>query len=206
MKKLIVNVTQKLEHIVGIVPWTYGFFKSYYFKIVDNEIKLANIKPTDRILCIGGGPCPCTAIELHRRTGAKVCVIDNDKEVIDIAVKNIARLKLSDYISVSYQDGTKINVDDFSIVHIALQVNPKNLVFQRVVDRSAPGTKVLVRVSNNKFSKLYSLMKTECININNKIDHKKKNLDYTFLHITAGGKNEEVLDTNSSTATSSIAN
>lgn len=205
MKSFIVNITQKIEYIVGMLPWTYTFFESYYKKVVENEIKLADIKPTDRILCIGGGPCPCTAIELHKRTGANVCVIDNDQEIIDTAIKNIERLKLSKYVTVKYQDGSKIDIDDFSVVHIALQVNPKNIVFKRIVDNSPPGTKVLVRISKEKFSKLYSLMKTEFIKIDKKIHHKKKNLDYTFLHITTGGINEEVLETNNSTNTTGIA-
>src|SRR5690625_4768981 len=135
-----------MEYMVEKLPWTYGFFESYYNAVVENEIKLADIKPTDRILCIGGGPCPCTAIQLHRKTGANVCVIDNDKEVIDAAIKNIERLNLSDHITVEYQDGVEISANDFSIVHIALQVNPKNAVFKRIVNSSRPGTKVMVRV------------------------------------------------------------
>lgn len=204
MKRFIVNITQKIEYIVRTIPWAYGFFESYYDKVVENEIKLANIKPTDKILCIGGGPCPCTAIQLHRRTGANVCVIDNDEEVIDSAIKNIERLKLSEFVTVKYQDGSKIDIDDFSVVHIALQVNPKNVVFQRIVDNSPPGTKVLVRISTKRFSKLYSLMKTKYIKIDKKIYHKKKNLDYTLLHITTGGCDEEVLETHNSTNTAGI--
>lgn len=205
MKRFIVNITQKIEYIVEKLPWTYGFFESYYEKVVENEIKLADIKPSDEILCIGGGPCPCTAIELHRKTGAKVCVIDNDEDVIDVATKNIKNLNLSEFITVKYQEGSKMNVNDFSVVHIALQVNPKNAVFQRIVNNSRPGTKVLVRISNKKFSKLYSLMKMEAIKIDKKIYHKKKNLDHTLLHITTGGSNEEVLETNNSITPSSVA-
>src|SRR5699024_6314147 len=120
LKRFIVNITQKMEYMVEKLPWTYGFFESYYNAVVENEIKLADIKPTDRIVGIGGGLCPCTAIQLHRKTGANVCVIDNDKEVIDAAIKNIERLNLSDHITVEYQDGVEISANDFSIVHIAL--------------------------------------------------------------------------------------
>ena len=205
MKGFITNITQKIEYIVNKLPWTYGFFQRYYDNVVENEIKLAEIKPTDRILCIGGGPCPCTAIELHRRTGANVCVIDNDEEVIGTAIKNIKKLNLSEFVKVKYQDGSKIDVNDFSIVHIALQVKPKNVVFQRIVNNSSPGTKILVRISSKKFSKLYSPIRREYMKNHEKIYHKKKNLDYTLLHITTGGSNEEVLETANSATASSIA-
>lgn len=204
MKSLMVYLTQKMEYIVEEIPWLYKFFQRYYDKVVENEIKLANIKATDKILCIGGGPCPCTAIELHRKTGANVCVIDNDKEVICSAIKNIDKLDLSDFISVEFLDGAEIDAHDFSVVHIALQVNPKATVFQRIVNSSRPGTKIMVRMANERFSKLYSMMKSEYIKIDNKVHHNKKNLDYTLLHVT-GGINEEILDPYNSTATCSIA-
>lgn len=195
MKYFITSITQRMEYIVEKIPWIYRFFETYYENIIENEIRLADIKEDDRVLCIGGGPCPCTAIELHRMTGAHVSVIDNDKEVINSAIKNIERLNLSDFISVELADGSSICPKDFSVVHIALQVSPKNTVFNEIVNGSCPGTKVMVRISNENFSKLYSPVKTDSIVTYKKIHHKKKNLDYTLLHVTTGGANEETLDT-----------
>ncbi|NLJ58981.1 MAG: hypothetical protein GX339_09070 [Tissierellia bacterium] len=192
MKRLMVKMTQKIEYIVDKLPWTYKFFESYYDKVVENEIKLASIKPTDRILCIGGGPCPSTAIQLHQKTGAKVWVIDNDRDAILTARKNIDKLNLSDFIKVKFSDGTNIDAYNFTVVHIALQVYPKNKVFRKITDSCRPGTKIMVRIEDEKFSKLYSLFETDNIRVDSKIYHKKKNLNYTMLHVKTGDVNEEI--------------
>ncbi len=193
MKNLITNITQSLEYLVERIPWVYRFFDNYYENIIDNEIDLAGIKKEDRILCIGGGPCPSTAIQLHMKTGARVCVIDNDEEVVESAIRNVKRFNLCEFVSVELADGTNISAEDFSVVHIALQVSPKTRVFEKVVNTSLPGTKVLVRVAKDNFSKLYSPFKDDFISSDGIAYHRKKNLDYTLMHVTRGGANEEVL-------------
>lgn len=204
---LITAITQRLEYMVEKLPWTYLFFKKYYDQIIDKEIKLADIKETDRILCIGGGPCPCTAIELHKRTGARVWVVDNDREVVYNALRNIERLNLSDFVSVKYADGRDICPKAFDIIHIALQVTPKGKVFENLINKARPGTKILVRIATDKYSKLYSSLDIAEAErgIYKKINHNRRNLDYTFLYVTAGGLNEEVLKVDNNTALDSIA-
>ena len=66
---LITAITQRLEYMVEKLPWTYLFFKKYYDQIIDKEIKLADIKETDRILCIGGVLVPVRPLNFTRGLG-----------------------------------------------------------------------------------------------------------------------------------------
>jgi len=83
---LITSLTQKVEWLANQSRLFYHCIALYYKNIIKREVRLANITPNDNILCIGGGPCPYTAIMLHQLTGAKVTVIDNNKHCVKSAL------------------------------------------------------------------------------------------------------------------------
>ena len=93
MKNLITNITQSLEYLVERIPWVYRFFDNYYENIIDNEIDLQVLRRRTESYA-SEGPCPSTAIQLHMKTGARVCVIDNDEEVVESAIRNVKRFNL----------------------------------------------------------------------------------------------------------------
>ena len=70
MGKGIVRITQQIEYWAAANPLVYQLAALYYKDIIRREITLAQIGPSDHVLCIGGGPCPFSAILLHQFTGA----------------------------------------------------------------------------------------------------------------------------------------
>lgn len=52
--------------------------------------------PQTRVCLVGGGPLPLTALELHRRTGARVTVVDRDPDAVRAAAELLARLSDED--------------------------------------------------------------------------------------------------------------
>jgi len=152
----VTNFTRKIEKWATENGAIYKLAEGYYRDVVQKEVVLAGINAGDRILCIGGGICPFSAILLHRETGAKVTVIDNCQECVALAKKMVKRLGLQGRVTVRHQEGERIPLADYSVVHFALQVFPMENVFNHVQYHAAPGTKMLIRRPKNELKNLYS--------------------------------------------------
>ncbi len=142
---LISRLTKTMEESWGRFAWLRRLSDSYYEGLVRREAVLGQITDSDRVLCIGGGCMPCTAMEIQRRTGALVWVADNDLAAVARARDVIRESRLEQKIRVIYGDGSNLDMEDFTVVHIALQVFPKNRVVCNVLKKAAPGTRIVVR-------------------------------------------------------------
>jgi len=154
----ITRLSQKIEDWASRQEIVYKYAMGYYRDVIEKEVVLANITENDKILCIGGGICPFSAILFHQETGAGVTVIDNNKKCVSKAREVIGRLGLDKYVSVFCCDGACPDIDfsEFTIIHFAMQVFPIDSVFSHVEQNVCPGTKLLVRVPKNSLRKLYS--------------------------------------------------
>ncbi|WP_048815463.1 class I SAM-dependent methyltransferase [Methanosalsum zhilinae] len=133
----------------------------YYKRLVAKEIAIATISQNDHILCIGGGPFPCTAIEIAEQTGAQVTVVDNDPEAVEISRKVVSRLHLNNRIQVIQADGENVSAHRYSLVHIALQVYPKEKVLANICHRITPHTRILMRRTKIIFSHILYGIETD---------------------------------------------
>lgn len=144
-----VDSTKIIEKWMGKNRILQNVILSYYRKIVKNEVELAAVRDTDSVLCVGGGYFPCTAILFHQLSGAMVTVIDNDLDAIQTSTKLIEKLGLSGKVKVQYTDGGDASANGFDVVHIAMQVSPKTVVFDHLKTTMMQGAKVLVRTPKN---------------------------------------------------------
>ena len=156
MLRIITKITQKIENWASQVGLIYKIAESYYLGIVEKEVVLANITNKDNILFIGGGICPFSAILLHRKTGAKITVIDNDISCVQKATQLISRMGLGGHVTVLCLDGRNVDLTPYSVVHFALQICPLECVFSYIEKHVTPGTKLLIRRPRKQFRKFYS--------------------------------------------------
>ena len=183
MKKFITTITQKIEYMAARNSFVYEIVALYYKDIVKKEAELADIRENDRVLCIGGGACPFSAIMLHRLTRAKITVIDNNLNCVLVSRHAISQMGYSNSIEILYDDGCTIDPYKSSVVHLALQVCPLEQVFQTVKDRVAPGTRILVRKPKESIKELYSDMNIGMFQGCKRITHKYLcNLGETILY------------------------
>ncbi|NLN40607.1 MAG: class I SAM-dependent methyltransferase [Clostridiales bacterium] len=140
----------------------------YYRNIVKNEIRLANIRSYDKVLCIGGGFIPSTAIEIVRQTHAHVHVLDIDKKAIGCARNVIARLGLQDKITVINGKGQDIDIEPYDVVHIAQQVSPKDEVLNSIWEKAKEGHRIIVRMPRKILKPFYSNIADDFIKNNSK--------------------------------------
>ena len=134
----------------------------YYTGIVRKELQDLDVKATDRILCIGGGAVPFTALQIEKLYKVKVDVVDIDREAIDKSRSLIATLGLQDRIKIIYKDGMDIDVGKYDIVHIALQVCPKDKIVARIYRDMSKGNRLVVRRPKKLLCSFYSLFNLDC--------------------------------------------
>lgn len=151
----IVSLTQKLENLACTNMLAYKLIMLYYQNMIKKEVSLANITANDRILCIGAGPCPYTAILINKYTGAKIKIIDKDIKAVKYARKLIDKLNLAEDFEILHCDGQCVELSDCSVVHIALQVSEKDQVLKHIKEGIDENTRILVRLPKKKFKSLY---------------------------------------------------
>jgi len=195
MAQFITSVTQRIEYIAAKNSVIYKMAELYYKDVVQKEVELASILQDDRVLCIGGGACPLSAILLHRLTGAKITVIDNDRACVLASRRAINRLGYADSIEILHGDGDAIDPCKFSVVHFAMQVCPLEQVFRAVENRLSSGARILVRRPRHRIKGLYSSMDSEPLRSCARITHKHlRNLGETILYQKEEPEYEEEMD------------
>lgn len=152
---LITALTQKIEWLANQSRLFYPMVALYYKNMIKREVKLAELKPGDNVLCIGGGPCPYTAIMLHQLTGASVTVVDNNEECVQQSADLIRRMGLEDAIRIVCGEGEEMDCAGFTVIHLALQVSPKGKVLKNLLARAGNGVKILVRLPKELMNGLY---------------------------------------------------
>jgi len=184
MSEWITNLTYKIENEAAKTGLVYKFACGYYRDVIQKEIVLANITEKDHILCIGGGICPFSAILFHQLTGAKVTVIDNNEACIPKAKQAIKRLGISEYVQVRHQDGgdKALLFTAYSVIHLALQVNPIEQVFRTVEAQILSGTKILVRRPKEHLGELYDQLPNDLLASCPYTEHKSRNIGQTVLY------------------------
>lgn len=189
MVKIIPKITGFLERLAAKNTSVYRTISQYYKSLVKDEVALANIKSTDKVLFIGGGQCPFSGILLHEYTGARVTIIDNDDYCVRMSRELIQDLGYSDVIDVLHSDGKDISPEDYSVIHIAVQVSPMEQVFSNLKKGCSKGAKILVRLPKRTLTKFYSINDTSVFNnYCGRVIHNWKNVGSTALFIKTGAE------------------
>lgn len=183
----VMFLTRFIEYIASRFHLFYKIASLYYRSIIQREIALADIDSSDHVLFVGGGPCPFSAVLLHQQTGARVTVIDYDTSCISCSRLLVQKLGCDDHIKVLQKNGCDLCKEitrEYSVVHIAAQVNPLEQVLARIQQYSMNGTRILIRLPRNKKDRLHNVLRdmksARCLRT---LHSSVKNLDSTALYV-----------------------
>lgn len=130
----------------------YGFF---YRETLQKEIELAGINASDRVLNIGCGALPFTALYISLFTGAKVWALDVDREAVERARLYLEKVKVPGEVQVVEGEGSLYDPLDFSATVVALQAEPKEDILNNLLSRSLPGSRFVFRQPSSPYKKHY---------------------------------------------------
>lgn len=120
-------------------------FSFYYDEMIDREIDLGAVQATDRVLFIGGGPYPYSAMRIAEQTGASVDIVDNDATAVEKGGRVIASHPLADRMTMKRGDGATSDASSYDVVFIARQAQPHVDIMERIWQTAGRGTRVIVR-------------------------------------------------------------
>lgn len=176
-----------MEQMAAKNRWVYRGLLLYYKELVRAEVELGRIRATDRVLCIGGGPCPISGILMHEFTGALVHVVDNDNQSVAAARDLIHKLGYKESIQIECGDGCEIAPQHYEVIHLAAQVSPLERVCHHLRKHSREGTRILIRLPKERLTHLYEIRdRTVFDHYHAKTDHRWRNVGCTALFVQLG--------------------
>ncbi len=148
------KAVQLLEKTWTVSPLMQKIYSAPYRLIVGREVKLAGIKEGDRILSLGCGAIPFTAIFLHQLTGNPVTAIDIDPVALEKAQGLLGQKRLTG-IRLMAANGALVDLSGFSVIITALQAEPKEKILANFFQTAPRGARIVFRVPRGIFSSSY---------------------------------------------------
>ena len=180
--QLIKSVVAKWEKKCTKIPFLFKLYSWPYKGILEKEIELANISSEDKVLNIGCGAMPFTAVYLAQLTGAEVWAVDRDQEVIERAKSCVRSLGLEDQIKVVEGDGADFTPGFFTAALVALQAEPKTEILENLLDHSKDGARFVFRAARASFASQYDQLATK-YKPNRQVKQKMITFDKSVLFI-----------------------
>lgn len=137
-----------------------GFLARFLARRRDKALQ-AGSRRADRVVFVGSGPLPLSAILIHLRTGAPVCCIDSNAEACRISARLLEKLGL-DGMTVLQADGASVCHDEAAIVFIASLVQNKLGVADRI-RLSGRNPLVALRSAEGLHTLLYDPVESESL-------------------------------------------
>lgn len=123
-----------------------NYFKMYQ-ELVDKEIKMAGISKNDKVVVIGCGSLPITAILVTLKTKAHVVAIDKDKRAVKDADKYIKNHHLESSIEIKYADGDVYPLKKFDVIYLTYGLKKKEDIFDYIINNSKNNSRVIFRTA-----------------------------------------------------------
>lgn len=125
----------------------YLLYKKF-LTLIRNEINLAKISKDDKVLFIGSGPLPMTAILLNRFAGCSVDCCEKRKRSVSLSKKVVLEFGLSKKIKIFHRKGQELDDGSYAVIIIACLAKPKDKILKRVWSIVSLNTRIICRISD----------------------------------------------------------
>ena len=106
------------------------YFNVFYKSMLAKEVTLAGLKPGARVLHIGGGAYPFTALYLAGN-GYRVDACDCNSTAVEISRNLVKKNGFEDLITIVHDNGCRVDSSDYDAVWISLNICPKERVLEQ---------------------------------------------------------------------------
>lgn len=140
------RLTAILEKM-GALIWSRPFLRlicRVYRPVVEKEVHQLGLSGEDRVLFIGGGSLPYSAVLIHELTGARVDVLDRDRQAC-LYARRIQRHFSPNRFCVYCHCAQNCDPSHYLAVVVARQVEAKETLVPYIEHNAMPGAKILVR-------------------------------------------------------------
>lgn len=156
--KIIPRLVAMLEKKFATNRILVSLYANHYQDVVSKEIELAVLTRGDRVLNVGCGGIPFTAILIARLAGARVWAIDCDEAAVKVARQCVAALKLEHLITVLHLDGAAAIPFSFDVALVALQARPKGAILDNLLRAGGSRVRLVFRRPRREMAHQYDLL------------------------------------------------
>ncbi len=157
LEKQYVNQT-----LLGNDSNLYRYIQPYQ-KFLNKEGLMAKMKDTSKIIILGSGYLPGTAILLNKIFKAKCTCLDNDIDAVKTSKKLINKLSLDKEISVEFGDATIYPLADYDVILVTGACFPKKDIFDHIL-KEVGNTKIIYRKPMGLYKMWYTPSSQDDIN------------------------------------------
>ncbi len=157
-----------------------------YRRVIKNEIALTEITADDRVLNIGCGAIPFTALLIAQFTGARVTAVDRDPDAARRAAACVRRQGWAHRVRVVCCDAARPpwTPADFDVALIALQAEPKAPILAHLLGGMA-ATRVAARAPSAAFQTQYDPL-PQTYTLADAVAQNMKTFDRSVLFLSSG--------------------
>lgn len=123
--------------------------------LVKRELTLISRPAVQRILFLGSGSLPISAIRLHSETGLPVDCVARDSSAVEISRKVIQTYGIGGAVTVLGDTCSAYDTRDYDLIVIGLLFSPKKSVLKTIRKRCQPGCQVLCQTSYGAWQLIY---------------------------------------------------
>ncbi len=147
---VVPRAVQRLEKVWHFHPQLQKIYSAPYRWVVHREARMAEISGEDRVLSLGCGAIPFSAIFLKEYSGAPVWALDIDGQALQKAGQLLERNGIKG-ITLLRGNGAEIDLSPFTVILVALQVEPKKEVLQNFFAGAPVGARLIMRSPRRLF-------------------------------------------------------
>ena len=145
----LLRAVVRLEILAGRCrAWGWIYTAVFYRGMIATEYRVAKLSPGSHVLVLGAGPYPMTALGLARR-GCNVTAVDCNREALVSArgalERQAPRHSASGAITLLHDNGLALSYHGYDAVVVALHVQPRKAVLQRILETADAGARVVYR-------------------------------------------------------------
>lgn len=160
IRVMLLFFVKGIEHLASrsaFLGRVYGGL--FYRKMVTREAEMARLGPGMKVLHIGSGPLPLTALYLARG-GCSVEAIDNDRAAVRAGARLVEKAGLAGKVRVQEVDGMQVGCGSYDAVWVSLHVFPRQRVIDNVLATLPVGGRLIYRNPRGWLARLYPRLDT----------------------------------------------
>ncbi len=123
--------------------------------LVKRELEMVSTMPLERILFVGSGPFPISAIHLHLQTGLCVDSLARDRDEMGIDQDSLRSCGLDAGVQLLTEEQARKCLAEYDLVLVGLLFKPKKTLLQLLRKRCRSGCQILCRTSQGPDQILY---------------------------------------------------
>jgi len=127
----------------------------FFRKMTVDEFSKVFLPEDARVLIIGCGSIPHTAVIVGKEKPWKIVGVDRDKDAVQKARALVERYGLSERVDVVEGDGLTVDLSGYELVVLAHGVEPKDKILKRIAEEIDSRTTILFRTTWDFLDSVY---------------------------------------------------